>query len=141
MSVYDRVERTRSLARIFGPYLLIMAATLFVRQESLPDLFSAFMQDAPLVLAGGAFTLMAGLGVIAAHHHWNSAAAAAISLVGVAAAFKGAWLMIAPDLGAEMTAVFAEAPYALMITACVEGLIGLWLTIVGWRARPPSATV
>lgn len=135
MAAYDPIVRTRTLARIIGPYLLIMAATLFVRQEELPQLFSDFMQDGPLVLAGGAFTLMAGLVVIVTHHHWNSPAAFLVSLVGVAAALKGASLMMAPDLGVEMTAAFAEAPYALMISAGVEFVAGLWLCFAGWLSK------
>jgi hypothetical protein len=136
MSVYEPAVRTRTLARIVGPYLVLMAIVLFARQDTLPSLLSAFMQDAPLVLATGAFTLMAGLAMIAAHHHWSSAAAVVISLIGIAAALKGASLMIAPELGTEMTAAVVQTPAALVIAAGVELLIGLWLSFVGWLSKP-----
>ena len=89
-----------------------MAATLLARQDDLL-LLPAFMQDEPLVLATGAFTLTAGLVMVAAHHHWTSAAAIVISLIGIAAALKGASLMIAPNLGTEMTASVVQAPLML----------------------------
>lgn len=82
------------------------------------------MQDAPLVLATGAFTLMAGLAMIAGHHHWSGAAAIVISLIGIAATLKGASLMIAPDLGTEMTAAVVHTPAVLPFAAGVEGAAG-----------------
>ena len=57
ISPYDPAIRTRTLARIVGPYLVIIAVALFARQGTLALLLPAFMQDAPLVLATGAFTV------------------------------------------------------------------------------------
>jgi hypothetical protein len=136
MSAYDPAVRTRSMARIVGPYLVLTAAALLARQDTLPSLLSAFMQDTPLVLATGAFTLMAGLTMIAAHHHWSGAAAIVISLIGIAATLKGASLMIVPDLGTEMTAAVVHTPAVLLIAAGVELLVGVWLSLVGWFSRP-----
>jgi hypothetical protein len=135
MPDFDPVVRTRTLARIVGPYLVATAIMLFARQNTLPALLPAFMQDAPLVLATGAFTLMAGLTVFAIHHHWSRASAVTISLIGVAVALKGAWLMIAPDLGAGMTATVVRTPPVLLVVAVVEIVVGLWLSYVGWRSR------
>jgi len=53
----------------------------------------------------------------------------------VAAALKGAWLMIAPDLGAEMTATIVRTPAVLPIAAALELLVGLWLSYVGWLSK------
>jgi hypothetical protein len=133
MPDYDPVARTRALARIVGPYLIILAVTLFVRQGALATLLPAFMDHAPLVLATGAFTLMAGLAIIAAHHHWTGLGAIVISLIGIAAAVKGASLMIVPALGAEMTAAVVRSSSVLLVAAIVTLLVGLWLSFAGWR--------
>ena len=135
MTAYDPAVRTRTVARIVGPYLVLMAVALFARQGELELLLPAFMQDAPLVLATGALTLMAGLVLIAAHHHWTSAAAIVISVIGIAAALKGAWLMIAPGLGSEITAAAVSSPLVLPIAAGADLLVGLWLSFVGWLAK------
>jgi len=73
--------------------------------------------------------------MIAAHHRWSSAAAIAISLIGIVAALKGASLLIAPEFGTEMTAAVARMPAVLLISAGVELLVGLWLSFVGWFSR------
>lgn len=138
MSEYDQVIRTRTLARIVGPYLVLMAVMLFVRENALPTLLPAFMQDAPLVMASGAFTLMAGLAIIVAHHHWTRASAIVISLIGVVVAIKGASLMIAPTLGGDLTAAVVRTPSVLWISAAIALLIGLWLSFVGWWSRPDA---
>jgi hypothetical protein len=78
---------------------------------------------------------MAGLAMIAAHHHWTSPAAIVISLIGIVAALKGALLMIAPGLGAEMTATVVRTPSVLLIAAGIELLAGLWLSFVGWLSK------
>jgi hypothetical protein len=135
MLTYDAPARTRTLARIVGPYLIVMAAALFARQDTMDLLLPAFMQDGPLVFAAGAFTLMAGLTMIALHHHWTGASAAVLSLIGVVAALKGAMLMIAPTLGAGLTATVVRAAPVLLLVAAVLLLVGAWLTYVGWLAR------
>jgi len=136
MPDFDPVTRTRTLARMVGPYLIAVAAMVFARQDRLPALLSAYMQDDVLVLATGAFALMAGLAVVAAHHHWTGPSAIAISLIGVVATLKGAWLMIAPNLGSEMTAVVVRTPSLLVVVALIEFLVGCWLSLVGWRRDP-----
>jgi len=135
MPDYDPNVRTRTLARIIGPYLALMAVTLFTRQSALATWLPAFMQDAPLVLATGAFTLMAGLAVVSAHHHWTGPSAIVISLIGLAATLKGAMLMIVPSLGAAMTVAVMRTPLVILLSAGVMLLTGLWLTFVGWFAK------
>jgi len=129
---YDPVVRTRMLARIVGPYLVIVAVAMFARLDTLHLLFPAFMQDGPLAFVTGAFALMAGLVVIAFHHHWSSPAAIAISLIGFAAALKGGLLMIAPTLGSAMSVAVVQALPVLIIAIVLELALGLWLSYVGW---------
>jgi hypothetical protein len=138
MQSYDPIVRTRTLARVVGPYLAIMALALIARAGDVALMLPAFMSDAPLVLATGAFTLMAGLAMLAAHHHWSSPAAIVISLIAIAASAKGAWLMLAPDAGAALTAAIVRAPPLLIGAACLDLLLGLYLTYVGWLAKPAA---
>jgi hypothetical protein len=109
---------------------------LFARQHRLPALLGAYMQDETLVLVTGAFALMVGLAIVAAHHHWTGPSAAVISLIGIIATMKGAWLMIAPGLGLEVTASVVRAPNLLLVVAGIEFLVGCWLSFVGWRLKP-----
>jgi hypothetical protein len=135
MAEYDPQVRTRTLARIAGPYMLVIGATLLTRQSLFNDMLPSFMDNAALVLSTGAFTLILGLTMLTAHHHWSSAPAIAITLIGFGAALKGAWLMIAPEWGAATTEAMVAAPWALTAAAAFELFLGAWLTFVGWFAK------
>jgi hypothetical protein len=138
MTGYDPRVRTRTLARVVGPYMLVLGATLLSRQALFADLLPTFMANPPLVLATGAFTLIAGLCIVASHHHWSGAAASVVSIIGIMVSFKGAWLMVAPEWGAEATELIVTAPGALLVAAALEFAVGVWLTFVGWLARPSN---
>ena len=131
-------RRTQTLARAIGPYLIISALMLAARLNTLPLLLPAFMQDGPLVLTAGCFTLIVGLAILAAHHHFSSAAAIAVTLIGIAAALKGAFLMLLPTLGAPLTAMVVRTPPLLIIVAIIVFLIGVWLSVIGWFAKRPA---
>lgn len=129
--------RTRTVARIVGPYLLIVAVALFLRRSSLADFFLAFMRNDSLVFAAGAFTLMAGFSLFVAHHHWNSVSAVLISLIAVAASVKGASLMIASEWGSQLTNDISSTPSIILGAIVLEALAGAWLTVAGWRPLVP----
>lgn len=135
MSAYDPTERTRAAARVVGPYLIVMGGMLATRAAQMALMLPAFMQDGPLVLAAGAFTLLAGLTLLALHHHFGSIAAAVITVIGVVGSLKGAWLLIAPQLGAPLTAAIVRASPILIGLALVMMIIGAWLSFVGWLSK------
>ncbi len=132
MAEYDTTLRTRALARIVGPYLLVVGLALYLRRETLPQFLTAFMQDEGLVFVAGAFTLLAGLALLAAHHHWSSLSAGLISFLGVAATLKGAALMVAPALGLEMIEAVARSPSLLQTSIGFELMVGVWLSFIGY---------
>ncbi len=132
-------ERTRAAARIVGPYLVVMGGVLAVRAPQMALMLPAYMQDGPLVLTAGAFTLLAGLTLLSFHHHFSSFAAAVITVIGIVAALKGAWLMIAPEMGAPLTAALVRASPLLIIVALLMMLAGAWLAVVGWLGRDRAA--
>lgn len=136
MAPDQSAARTRTVARIVGPYLIVMATALFVRRDEMANLLPSFMADDALVLATGAFTLMAGLAIVALHPIWRGPAALVVSFVGLAAVLKGAWLMIAPHWGADVTAALIATPFALEAAAGFEILVGLWLIYVGRLSKP-----
>lgn len=133
MAAPDLAARTRTIAQIAGPYFIVMGAMLALRRGELPTIFQGFMANAPLALVTGAFTLIVGLCVIAAHHHWTSVSASLISLIGWSAALKGASLMLFPAFGQEMTDAFVAAQLYAALAGAVLVALGAWLTFLGWR--------
>jgi len=123
---------TRLCARIIGAILLIVGAIVLVRAHDLALIMPAILQDGALSFVTGIFTLICGCVLFAAHHHWNSAAAFVISLLGVLTIVRGVLLMLAPGLLFGL----AQAPGALIwVSGALALLLGAWLSYVGWRAR------
>ncbi|NWG54141.1 MAG: hypothetical protein HXY28_10510 [Hydrogenophilaceae bacterium] len=136
----DRIARTRLLARIVGPFLLVAGAAVALRANTIDTLFPAFFQDTPLVLITGVFTLMVGLVMVAAHHHWNSLAASVISVLAIVAVIRGVTLMLAPDLAAALAEGVTHAPAVPLALAALIAIVGAWLTFIGWLQKAESAS-
>ncbi len=126
---------TRFCARIVGPLLLIIGAVVIARWNDMLLLIPAILQDGPLTFITGIFTLICGIVLIAAHHHWNSAAAFAISLLGALTIVRGVTLLFAPSLLTGLVHQALNLGPGAIIAGIVALLIGAWLTFVGWFGK------
>jgi hypothetical protein len=131
----SQAARTRFMAQALGPILIAVALAVFMRYETLPLLLPAFTQDAPLIFVTGVFTLIAGFFVLAAHHHLGSPAAVACTGLAVIFILRGLSLAIFPDLAIGVATQVARAPIVLLAATSIAGLVGVWLTFVGWFGK------
>jgi len=132
--------RTRAFARVIGPFLVIVPAIIAVRMPNIGTLLTAFFENPMLVWLVGAMLLFGGLLIIAHHQYWSGASAIMISLFGWFLALRGVVLLAAPQLIARgAAAAMNMLPLARVFFGFLV-LIGLWLTFVGWIAKPPAAS-
>jgi hypothetical protein len=96
-----------------------------------------FLQSDLFVWFAGALLLFAGLLIIAFHQYWPSAAAVMISVFGWILALRGLLLMAGPDLY-ERAAMSMDVMSLVRLIFSVLVAIGLYLTCVGWLAKPAS---
>jgi hypothetical protein len=129
--------RTRAFARIMGPWLIIVPGIIAVRAPDMGALASEFFDSPLFVWFSGALLLFAGLLIIAFHQYWSSGAAVLISLFGWVLAIRGLVLMAAPALY-ERAVVIADATWLVRLMFGVLVVIGLYLTCVGWVAKPAA---
>jgi hypothetical protein len=125
--------RTRNFARVLGPFMTIVPATVAIRADELGRMsLEGFFGNPVLVWVLGGMLLFAGLFIIAFHQYWSSAAAVIISLLGWFFALRGLVLLVAPSVyerampTAMGTMLLVRAGFFLI------ALAGLWLTYVGW---------
>jgi hypothetical protein len=126
---------TRFCARVIGPLMLIIGAIVILRFDDLVVMMPAILEDAPLSFVIGLFTLILGLIVFAAHHHWSGLTAILVSLIGVLTVVRGLILMLAPGFAAGLAAQMTGAGPFAWVGGGVAALIGLWLTYAGWLAK------
>lgn len=127
--------RTRMFARVLGPFLVVVVATTVARASDMRKL-SDFEASAALPWVTGAFLLLAALVIVGLHQQWRGAAAITVSVLGWLFAVRALFLMAFPH------AFMAAADAAVRMTALwvsvdiFVGLVGLYLTYVGWRPVP-----
>jgi hypothetical protein len=126
---------TRFCARIIGPLLLIIGAVVLTRFDALALIVPAILQDSALTFITGLFTLIVGMVLFVAHHHWSGATAIVISILGLATIVRGVLLMLVPELAASIATQALSAGIAPWVAGGITILIGLWLTYVGWFAK------
>ncbi|OBI48576.1 hypothetical protein [Mycobacterium sp. E796] len=124
--------RTRLFARALGPFLVIVDATAIARAGDMQTLLSQFEANSLWTWVTGAFILLFGLFVVAAHPYWRGAAAVTVSLLGWLITLRGLLLFAFPQ-------VFVSAANRMIgeqgwwVAACVAfALVGLYLTYAGW---------
>ena len=136
MSTSEQQIRTRMFARVLGPFFVIFAATTVARASDMRTLLSDFEADAASPFVAGGFLLLASLVIVALHQYWRGAAAIIVSVIGWVFALRALFLMAFPH--AFMTA--ADAAMRMnavwMSVVIFIGLVGLYLTYVGWRPVP-----
>lgn len=131
-------ETTRFCARIIGPLMLLVGAVVIARMDALPLIIPAILQDGPLAFITGMFTLICGLVLIAAHHHWSSAAAIAVTILAILTIIRGLTLMFAPGMLAGLANTLLNLGPGVLIAGGVALAIGAWLSFVGWFAKRPA---
>jgi hypothetical protein len=100
-------------------------------------ILSGFFDNEVMVWFAGALLLLGGLLIIGFHQYSYSLSAILISLFGWFLALRGVVLLAAPQLierGAVASLSFVPV---VQVGFGVLVLMGLWLTYVGWIAKPP----
>ena len=132
-------HRTNMFARVVGPYLVIIAATAALRPIDMKALLSQFEANSLWAWVVGAFILLLGLVTIALHPYWRGAAANIVSVVGWLVALKGLMLVAFAHTYFSIANSAIDAVGWWRGGVVVYGLIGLYLSYVGWmpqRTRP-----
>ena len=139
VTTIDRSQRTRSFARVLGPFIAVVPAIVAVRAGSIGSQLSSFSTDPMWPWVLGALLFFSGLFVVAFHQYWRSVAAVIISLFGWFLLLRGFALLAAPRLivKAAETATQTSGP-AVGVVRVGFGLLalcGLYLTYVGWMKK------
>jgi hypothetical protein len=129
----DISARTLFLARLFGLYCLVIAAAMLSQPEAFVTIVHAFVADAPLVLIAGVFTLFGGLALVLLHNYWSGGALPVIvTLTGWLTLVKAVVLLVLPSN--KLVALYGGvSPTHILISGSITLLLGLYLTVAGFR--------
>lgn len=130
----SQTATTQFCARVVGPLLIIVGAVVIARFNDMVLLIPGILGNGPLTFITGVFTLICGLTLFAAHHHWTSPPAIAITVLALLTILRGVTLLFAPSLLTGLVHTFLNLGPGALVAGIVALLIGAWLTFVGWFA-------
>lgn len=132
----DPSLRTRSFARVLGPFVAVVPAAVAFRAGSIGSQLSSFSTDPMWPWVLGALLFFCGLFVVAFHQYWRSVAAVIISLFGWFLLLRGFALLAVPQLvvDAATSAAQTSGPAVGLVRVGfgLLALCGLYLAYVGW---------
>ena len=131
------IDTTRRFARVLGPFFAIVSATVVVRAPA--ELLAEFGATAIWPWVSGAFVLMGGIIVAALHPYWHGVAAVIVSLLGWLMVLRGVLLLGFPDTFISIANHTVGAENVWRIVFGGVTLVGLYLTYIGWIARPKGS--
>ncbi|OBF10574.1 hypothetical protein A5730_06775 [Mycobacterium sp. ACS4054] len=131
---------TRFLCRVLGPFLVVVDVTAVARASDMQSLLSQFEANSMWTFVTGAFILLLGLTIVAAHQNWRGAAAITVSLLGWLIVLRGVLLVAFPKFFASLANDMIGAQGWWIALCVVFALVGLYLTYVGWAPAPKRPT-
>jgi hypothetical protein len=124
--------RTRMFSRVLGPFLVIVDITAIARASEMQELLSQFEADSLWTWVTGAFILVFGLVIVAAHQYWRGVAAIIVSVLGWLVTLRGVLLLAFPKIFVSAANAMIGAHGWWMALCAAAALAGLYLTYVGW---------
>jgi hypothetical protein len=137
----ESLARTRSFARVIGPFLVVVIGALEVRTAEMGKFVQLFFQNDLIVWIMATVLVFAGLLIIAFHQYWSRPSAVVISLLGWFVLLRGLLLLYAPQLMERAIRAAVSGDQSVLYVRLGAGvmlLAGLWLTYVGWIAKPAA---
>jgi hypothetical protein len=135
MSVFvEPNSRTRNFARVLGPFLTVLPAVGLARAGNMKALLEAFTADPVWSWVTGALLLMGGIAVVAFHSYWRTPAEVVVSAFGWIVILRGFLLLAFPTVFASAADRIIGVVGVWQALFAVVVLIGLYLTVVGWRS-------
>ena len=121
---------TELIARIAGPYLLLTGIGFVVSRGFYERMVMGTETADPVLLnLSGAAHFVVGMVVLVNHFRWGSIAEGAVTLVGIAAAAKGAALIVFPEQTLKSPKTVGTA---LTGSTIGFGAAGLYFSVIGY---------
>jgi hypothetical protein len=120
------------LARLFGVMMIVLFGGILLNQKFYSRLWQDISHHPFSLLISGFITLLLGLIVLQVHHIWVADWRGLITLLGWFFVLTGAVRILLPEMVLKIGQKIIKQPLAIISTASVMFLIGLYLTYMGF---------
>jgi hypothetical protein len=133
------VQRSIFLAKLIGPLFFFMGVSLVVNNEAFRLMADQLLRNYALIYISGTITLVAGLAVVNLHNLWVRDWRVAVTILGWLGVIGGIVRIVVPQHAATLGAAELTRPWILITAGLVLGLVGAWLSYIGYLRRTPRA--
>ncbi|MFA5145189.1 MAG: hypothetical protein WC723_04205 [Candidatus Omnitrophota bacterium] len=126
------MENSVFLAKILGPYCIIVALAFLFNLKSYQKVVEDFCKNSALIYLGGVFAFLVGILVVLSHNLWIADWQVIITIFGWLAIIKGTWLILFPNTVAKLTQSYQKKTALLTIELVILLALGILLTVKGY---------
>lgn len=119
------------LARILGPYYIIMGLWMFLRPDDVQKMWNSVKNTPPMIYFGAALQLLIGLTILSTYHGWTFGLPVIITIIGYLIVAKGIMALFVPEKLVTYSEKLMAYPKALSSCALVIGALLTYLAIFG----------
>ena len=120
------------LARLIGPFFLVVAVALLVNMTAFRAIAEEFMRSPALVFLTGLMILPVGLAIVLSHNVWVAEWRVLITILGWLTIVSGALRLLAPQQALSMGRKLYAKPNTLTISAAIWLAVGAVLCFFGY---------
>jgi uncharacterized membrane protein len=120
------------LARLIGPYIIVIGASLILNQKIFRKIMEDFPQNTLLVFVTGLLTFVTGLATVLFHNIWVDDWRVIVTIFGWLVLIKGVFLVVLPGTLIKATKIYSDNFKLVLMSWGVMILIGIFLTIKGY---------
>jgi hypothetical protein len=126
------MERATFIAKLLGPFFLVVGVGMLVNQSVYQGLISEFLHSTALVYLSGLLSLIGGLAVVNVHNSWSSGWNVVITVIGWLMLIGGIVRLVLPQLAIGIGTTVYGSSAALVVVAVVSVVLGGFLTFKGY---------
>jgi hypothetical protein len=133
------MQRSIFLAKLIGPLFFFMGVSLVVNNEAFRLMADQLLRNYALIYISGTITLVAGLAMVNLHNLWVRDWRVAVTILGWLGVIGGIIRIVVPQHAAAIGAAELTRPWILITAGLVLGLVGAWLSYIGYLRHTPRA--
>ncbi len=133
MSQDKEPTTSETIAGLIGPVLIAIAASVLMNRKYMPEMAAQIANDWALVFVSGVLLLVAGLAIVRVHNIWETSWRGLVTVLGWFAVAGGLMRIMYPRQLAAMAPAIVESPPRLVVPMFIVLLLGVYLTLRGYR--------
>ncbi len=128
------MDTSMLIARFIGPVSLVAGFAMLVNRAYYNELMATISDNKAMLFIAGVIALVVGIAITTFHNIWAADWRVVITLFGWLSIVGGVIRLVFPGAAIAMADRVAKSGSLLMVAAVFWGLVGAWLTYMGFLA-------